>query len=64
MMSGATISWNSKKQTCVALSTTEAAQELIWLQSLLMDMNENSVDPMTIFEEPINDCNDKEPPTS
>ena len=40
MMSGAAISWNSKKQTCVALSTAEAehitlakaAQELIWLQ--------------------------------
>ena len=53
-----TISWNSKKQTCVALSTTEAeyialakaAQESIWLQWLLMDMNKNSVDPITIFE--------------
>ena len=59
MMSGAAISWNSKKQTCVALSTAEAeyiasakaAQELIWLQRLLMDMNKNSVDPMTIFED-------------
>ena len=27
------------------------AQESIWLQRLLMDMNENSVDPMTIFED-------------
>ena len=59
MMSGATISWNSKKKTCVALSTAEteyislakAAQESIWLQRLLMDMNENSVDAMTIFED-------------
>ena len=40
MMSGAAISWNSKKQTCVALSTAEAeyialakeVQESIWLQ--------------------------------
>ena len=59
MMSGAEISWNSKKQTCTALSTVEAeyialakaAQELIWLQRLLMDMNKNPVDPMTIFED-------------
>ena len=67
MMSGAEIIWNSKKQTCVASSTAEAecialaeaAQESIWLQWLLLDMNENSVDPITIF-----DCNDKEPSTS
>ena len=40
MMNGAAIIWNSKKQTCVALSTAEAeyialaeaAQESIWLQ--------------------------------
>ena len=59
MMSGAAISWNSKKSTCVALSTAEAeyialakvAQELIWLQKILIDLNENSVDPMTIFED-------------
>ena len=59
MMSGAAISWNSKKQTCVALPTAEAeytalvkaTQESIWLQRLLMDINENSVDPMTIFED-------------
>ena len=59
MMSCSAISWNSKKRTCVALSTAEAeyiasvkaAQELIWLQRLLMDMNKNSVDPMTVFED-------------
>ena len=46
-------------QTCAALSKAEAeyitlaeaAQESIWLQRLLMDMNENSVEPMTIFED-------------
>ena len=59
MMSGAAISWNNMKQTCVTLSTAEAeyialakaAQQSIWLQRLLMDMNKNSVDPMTIFED-------------
>ena len=42
MLSGAAISWNSKKQTCVALSTAEAeyialaetAQEAVWVQKL------------------------------
>ena len=59
MMSGAAISWKSKKQICVALSTAKAeytalakaAQESITLHWLLTDMNENSVDPMTIFED-------------
>ena len=59
MMSGAVISWNSKKQTCVALSTAEAeyialakaAQESIWLQRLLGDMGECLITPMTIFED-------------
>ena len=57
MMSGSAISWNSKKQTCAAFSAAEAeyialaTQELIWFQRLLMDMNKNSVDPMTIFED-------------
>ena len=43
MMSGGPVSWSSKKQTVVALSTSEAeyvtmslaAQEAIWLQRLL-----------------------------
>ena len=59
MMSGAVISWNSKKQTCVALSTAEAeyialakaAQESIWLQRLLGDMGECLINPITIFED-------------
>ena len=59
MMSGAAVSWNSKKQTCVGLSTAEAeyialakaAEELIRLHQLLMDTYENSVNPMTIFED-------------
>ena len=59
MMSGAAVSWNSKKQTCVALSTAEAeyialskaAQESIWLQRLIMDMNEILSSPIIIFED-------------
>ena len=45
-MNGAAISWNSKKQSTVALSSTEAeymvltqaVKELIWLQGLLRDL--------------------------
>lgn len=58
-MSGATISWRSKKQSCVALSTAEAeyialagaAQETLWLQQLLADMGHASVKPMLIHED-------------
>ena len=58
-MSGAAVSWNSKRKTYVALSTAEpeyialekAAQASIWLQQLPLDINENPVDPMTIFED-------------
>jgi len=46
MLNGASISWNSKKQTTVALSSTEAeykaltqaVKESIWLQALLLDL--------------------------
>ena len=59
MLSGAAISWNSNKQTCVALSTAEAeyiaiakaAQESVWLQKLLQDMSKTSVTPITICED-------------
>ena len=59
MITGAAISWNSKKQICVALSTAEAeyialakaAQESIWLQRLLSDMGEHLTNPMMIFED-------------
>ena len=58
MMNGSVISWNSKKQTCLALPTAEAeysalakaAQESIWLQRLLGHMGECLINPMTIFE--------------
>ncbi|OQD68932.1 hypothetical protein PENPOL_c002G03309 [Penicillium polonicum] len=46
MMAGGPISWTSKKQSCVALSTTEseyiaealATQEAIWLRQLLTEI--------------------------
>ena len=46
-LSGSPVSWRSKKQTCVALSTAEAeyialaaaAQEDVWLQSLLQQLS-------------------------
>ena len=50
-LSGAAVSWRSKKQSCVALSTAEAeymalasaAQETVWMQRLQNDLNETSV---------------------
>ena len=59
MMSGAAISWNSKKQSCVALSTAEAeyialskaSQESIWLQRLLTDMGANQSNATIINED-------------
>ena len=58
-MSGAAITWMSKKQTCVALSTAEAeymalsmaTQEAIWLKRLLTDLNEKEDGPLTIYED-------------
>lgn len=58
-MSGAAISWKSKKQTCVALSTAEAeymalasaAQEAVWLQRLTSDISKTSINPTTIYED-------------
>jgi len=59
MMSGAAISWNSKKQSCVALSTAEAeyialakaSQESVWLQRLLIDMGEKQKNAIIIHED-------------
>ena len=58
-ISGAAVSWMSKKQTCVALSTAEAeymalsmaSQEAIWLRRLLYDLNEKVDGPITIYED-------------
>jgi len=56
---GAAISWSSKKQATVALSSTEAeyiaacsaAQEAIYLRALLKDMGEEQTGPTIIFQD-------------
>ena len=53
------MSWRSKKQTCVALSTVEAeymalasaAQEAIWLRQLTADLNSRQPGATIIFED-------------
>ena len=53
------ISWRSKKQTCVALSTAEAeymalasaAQEAMWLRQLIIDLKNEPVSATVIFED-------------
>ena len=58
-VSGAAVSWRSKKQTCVALSTAEAeymalasaAQEAIWMRQLATDLGSNPTGATVIFED-------------
>lgn len=58
-MCGAAISWRSKKQTCVALSTAEAeyialacaGQEAVWIRQLLSDMRCTPTGPTMMFED-------------
>lgn len=58
-LSGASISWNSSKQKCVALSTAEAeymalsnaTQEAVWLKQFFEDLNVSSGQPITIYED-------------
>lgn len=59
-VNSAAISWQSKKQTCVALSTAEAeyvvlasaAQEAIWLRELSSELGMyNPTGATTIFED-------------
>jgi hypothetical protein len=53
------ISWSSKKQNCVALSSTKAeyisaalaGQEIVWLRQLLEDMHELYTQSTTIYED-------------
>ena len=59
LMNGADVSWQSKKQTCVTLSTTEAeyialsaaAQEALWMREFLANLNVNVDEPVTIYED-------------
>ena len=58
---GAPVSWKSRKQTCVALSTAEAeyisltiaAQEAIWLNRLLaeLQLQKEPLEPAIIYED-------------
>jgi hypothetical protein len=58
-LSGGVVSWSSKKQTSVALSSTEAeymalahaTQEAVWLRSLLHELGFQESSPTTIFED-------------
>lgn len=57
--SGATISWSSKKQSCVALSTAEAeyvalsaaVQEALWIRQLLSDLMTGGVNQIQMMED-------------
>ena len=59
MMQGGPVSWLSRKQTTVSMSTAEAeyvalstcAQEAIWLTKLFFDITGLEVTPMTIYED-------------
>ena len=58
-MAGGPISWFSKKQAIVALSTSEAeyvalsaaTQEVVWLRRLLVDLKSTSNGPTVIMED-------------
>lgn len=59
ILNGGTISWACRKQTCVALSTTEAeyialaeaCQEGIWIGRLLEELRMMSTTPLKIYED-------------
>ena len=58
-LSGEAISWRSKKQACVALSTAEAeyialasaAQEAVWMRQLLTDLRRNPEEATRMYED-------------
>ena len=58
-ISGGAVSWRSKKQSSVALSTAEAeyialastAQEAVWLRQLTTELGNGSAEVTTIFED-------------
>jgi hypothetical protein len=59
LMGGSLVSWKSKGQPSVALSTMEAeymalaytSQELLWIRQLLRDLGQDPVDATTIHED-------------
>ena len=59
MLSGGAISWSSRKQNCVALSTAEAeyvalsvaVQECIWLRQVEAELGSTSEGPNLILED-------------
>lgn len=59
MVNGGVISWCCRKQSCVALSSTEAefislaeaCQEGVWIQRLLSNLNEPVQLPFVVFED-------------
>ena len=69
-MSGAPVSWRSKKQSSIALLTAEAeymsltsaAQEAICLDCLLVELQKESITPAIIYEDNQSDiCMTKNP---
>ena len=58
-ISGGSISWKSRKQTSVALSSAEAeymalaaaAQEALWLIQLTTELGSETTEPLTIYED-------------
>ena len=56
---GGVVSWTTRKQTCVALSSTEAefvalaegCQELLWMKKLLNDLSEDNQESVVVWED-------------
>lgn len=59
LFGGGVIHWSSRKQSCVALSSTEAelvalaegCQELIWMKRLLEEIGEQSTEAIIVYED-------------
>ncbi|KXJ68033.1 hypothetical protein RP20_CCG006369 [Aedes albopictus] len=56
---GGVVSWATRKQNCVALSSTEAefvalsegCQEVLWMKKLLKDLAEDNSEPIVVWED-------------
>ena len=59
MLGGGAVSWKSRKQTCVALSTAEAeyvalantTQEVIWMRQLMEDLEIKLTEATIVYED-------------